>query len=54
MAMYVVCQNTGSQVDGDKNAVALDSSFQQGEDFKDKKDRGHDGDDGHGGDYEDW
>ena len=49
MAMYVVCQNTGSQVDGDKNAVALDSSFQQGEDFKDKKDRGHDGDGSHGG-----
>jgi hypothetical protein len=43
MAMYVVCQNTGSQVDGDKNAVALDSSYQQGEDFKDKKDRGHGG-----------
>ena len=49
MAMYVVCQNTGSQVDGDKNAVALDSSFQQGEDFKDKKDRSHDGDGSHGG-----
>jgi len=49
MAMYVVCKNAGSQVDGDKNAVALDSSFQQGEDFKDKKDRGHDGDGSHGG-----
>ena len=49
MAMYVVCQNTGAQVDGDKNAVALDSSFRQGEDFKDKKDRGHDGDGSHGG-----
>jgi hypothetical protein len=58
MAMYVVCQNTGSQVDGDRNAVALDSSYQQSEDFKDKKDRGHDGDGGYGGgngDYgEDW
>jgi uncharacterized membrane protein len=44
MAMYVVCQNTGSQVDGDKNAVALESSYQQGEDFKDKKDGDHDKD----------
>jgi hypothetical protein len=49
MAMYVVCQNTGSQVDGENNGVALDSSYQQGEDFKDKKDRGHGGDGGHGG-----
>ena len=30
MAMYVVCQNTGSQVDGDKNAVALDSELPTG------------------------
>jgi uncharacterized membrane protein len=44
MAMYVVCQNTGPQVDGDKNAVALESSYQQGEDFKDKKDGDHDKD----------
>ncbi len=42
MAMYVVCQNTGSQVDGDKNAVALESSYQQGEDFKDKNDHDKD------------
>jgi uncharacterized membrane protein len=44
MALYVVCHNTGYQVDGDKNAVALDSSFQQGEDHKDKK----------VGDHRDW
>jgi uncharacterized membrane protein len=48
LAMYVVCQNTGLQVDGDKNAVALDSSYQQGEDYrKDKKDWDHDS--GYGG-----
>jgi hypothetical protein len=41
MAMYVVCQNTGFQVQGDKNAVALDS-FQQVTDYK--KDGGHDKD----------
>ncbi len=41
MAMYVVCQNTGSQVDGKNNAVALDS-FQQVTDYK--KDGGHDKD----------
>jgi uncharacterized membrane protein len=41
MAMYVVCQNTGSQVQGDKNAVSLDS-FQQVTDYK--KDGGHDKD----------
>jgi uncharacterized membrane protein len=52
LAMSVVCQNTGLQVDGDKNAVALDSSYQQGEDFKDKKDRGHSGDRGYGDDYD--
>ena len=41
MAMYVVCQNTGFQVQGDKNEVALDS-FQQVPDYK--KDGGHDKD----------
>jgi hypothetical protein len=54
MAMYVVCQNTGSQVDGDKNAVALDS-FQQVADYK--KDGGHDKNGGHDKDgehEEDW
>jgi hypothetical protein len=47
MAMYVFCQNTGSQVQGKYNAQALDS-FQQGEEHKDKK---HDG--GHGKDKKD-
>jgi hypothetical protein len=49
MPMYVFCQNTNSQVQGENNGVALDSS----QDFKDKKDRGHDGDGGHGGGHGD-
>jgi hypothetical protein len=48
MAMYVFCQNTGSQVQGKYNAQALDS-FQQGE--EDHKDKKHD--DGHGKDKKD-
>jgi hypothetical protein len=48
MPMNILCSNTGSQVQGDKNAVALDS-FQQGADYS-KKDWDHDnGDGGSGG-----
>jgi len=50
MAMNILCSNTGSQVQGDKNAVALDS-FQQVTDYK--KDGGHDKDKKDGG-HEDW
>ena len=39
LAMYISCQNTGTQYDGKKNVVAIDSQQQQGEqDHKDKKD----------------
>jgi|SRR5262245_7446558 len=48
MAMNILCSNTGSQVQGKKNAVALDSFQQVEEDHKDKKD----GD--HGKDKKDW
>jgi hypothetical protein len=41
LPMYVFCQNTGSQVQGENNAVALDSVQQSGEDRKDKKDGDH-------------
>ena len=41
MPMNILCSNTGSQVQGDKNAVALDS-FQQVTDYK--KDGGYDKD----------
>jgi uncharacterized membrane protein len=44
MAMYVVCQNTGYQVQGEKNAVAFDNFQQVDEEHKDKKDGGHDKD----------
>ena len=60
LPMYVFCQNTGSQVQGEENAVALDGDQKSGEDRKDKKDWDHDDDGGHGGnggngDYEeDW
>jgi hypothetical protein len=47
LPMYVFCQNTGSQVQGEENAVALDGVQQSGEDRKDKKDSDHD--DGHNG-----
>ena len=43
LPMYVFCQNTGSQVQGEKNAVALDG-VQSSEDHKDKKDGHHDKD----------
>jgi hypothetical protein len=44
MPMYVFCQNTGSQVQGEDNAVALSGAQQSGEDHKDKKDGDHDKD----------
>jgi hypothetical protein len=45
LAMYISCQNTGTQYQGKKNAVAIDSQQQQGEqDHKNKKDGGHDKD----------
>ena len=44
LPMDVFCQNINSQVQGKKNAVALDGSQQSGEDRKDKKDGGHDKD----------
>ena len=47
LPMYVFCQNTGSQVQGEDNAVALSGAQQSGEDHKDKKDSDHD--DGHNG-----
>ena len=44
LPMYVFCQNTNSQVQGEENAVALDGVQQIGEDHKDKKDGDHDKD----------
>jgi hypothetical protein len=44
LPMYVFCQNTGSQVQGEKNAVALDGAQSSEEDRKDKKDGHHDKD----------
>jgi hypothetical protein len=40
--MYVFCQNTGSQVQGEKNAVVLNGVQSSGEDCKDKRDGDHD------------
>jgi hypothetical protein len=48
LPMYVFCQNTNSQIQGDDNAAALASAQESGEDRKDKKD----GD--HGKDKKDW
>ena len=45
LPMDVFCQNINSQVQGKKNAVAIDGQQQQGEQgHKDKKDGGHDKD----------
>jgi hypothetical protein len=44
LPMYVYCQNTGSQVQGEKNAVALDGVQGSGEDRQ-----GGGGNGGHGG-----
>ena len=52
LPMYVFCQNTGSQVQGEDNAVAL-SGAQGSEDHKDKKDGDH-GKDKKDGDHRDW
>ena len=41
MPMYVFCQNTGSQTQGENNAAALSSAQESGEDHKDKKDGDH-------------
>ena len=41
LPMYVFCQNIDSQVQGDKNAVAIDGVQQSGDDRKDKKDPTH-------------
>ena len=49
LSMYVFCQNTNSQVQGENNAAALDSDQKSGDDRKDKKDWDHDDDGGHGG-----
>ena len=63
LPMYVFCQNTNSQVQGENNAAALDSEQNSGDDRKDKKDGDHDGGHngggnnggGNNGDYEeDW
>lgn len=43
LAMYVSCQNTNSQYQGKKNAVAIDGQQQQGKQDH-KKDGGHDTD----------
>lgn len=50
--MYVFCQNTGSQVQGEDNAVAL-SGAQVSGDHKDKKDGDH-GKDKKDSDHRDW
>jgi hypothetical protein len=39
LPMYVFCQNTNSQIQGDKNAVALSGAQESEEDRKDKKDK---------------
>jgi hypothetical protein len=44
LPMYVFCQNTGSQVQGEDNAVALSGAQESGEDRKDKKGGDHDKD----------
>jgi hypothetical protein len=50
MAMYVFCENTDSQVQGEDNGVYLSSS---GEDHKDKKDGDHKDKDKKDGDHKD-
>ncbi len=52
LPMYVFCQNTGSQVQGEDNSVAISSVQSSGED---RHDGGGHGGGGHGGggDYED-
>ena len=50
----VFCQNIGSQVQGEENAVALDGVQSSGEDRKDKKDGDHDKDKKDGDHDKDW
>jgi hypothetical protein len=50
MPMYVFCQNTGSQIQGEDNVVKLDSDQKRGDNHKDKKDWDHDGGHNGGGD----
>ena len=54
LPMYVFCQNTNSQVQGEENAVTLDGVQQSGEDHKDKKDGDHDKDKKDGDHDKDW
>ena len=42
LPMYVFCQNTGSQVQGEDNAVALSGAQGSGEDRGHDKDKGKD------------
>ena len=39
LPMYVFCQNTGSQVQGENNGVSLSGAQESEEDHKDKKDK---------------
>ena len=50
LPMYVFCQNTGLQVQGEDNSVAISSVQSSGED---RHDGGGHGGGGGGGDYED-
>ena len=49
LPMNVFCQNIGSQVQGDENAVALDGAQQVGDDRHSGGHGGGNGDGGHGG-----
>ncbi len=49
LSMYVFCQNTGSQVQGEDNSVALSGAQESGEDHKDKKEGDQGGDGGNDG-----
>ena len=42
LPLNVLCSNTGSQVQGEENAVALDSFQEAGEAHEDKKNGDHD------------
>ena len=60
LPMYVFCQNTDSQVQGEENAVALDGVQSSGEDRHGgghgggNGDGGHGGGNGDGGNSDDW
>ncbi len=53
LPMYVFCQNTNSQVQGEDNSVALSGVQSSGEDHKDKKDGDHKDKDKKDGDHKD-